>query len=51
MITILVTLIIVGFILWAANTYIPMAPPVKAIINVLVIIALIVWLLKFANIQ
>ena len=33
-ISILVTLIIIGVILWLVNTYIPMDPKIKTIINI-----------------
>jgi len=50
-----VTLIVVGVLLWLVNTYIPMAEPVKKIINVVVIIAVVLWLLNafglFAGLQ
>jgi uncharacterized protein YhhL (DUF1145 family) len=35
-----------GFILWAVNVYIPMADPVKRILNVVVVVILILWLLQ-----
>lgn len=44
--TILLVLIIVGLILWLVNSYIPMEPTIKRILNVTVIILVIVWLLK-----
>jgi hypothetical protein len=46
LITVVLVLIIVGVILGLINTYIPMAPAVKSILNAVVIIALIIWLLK-----
>ena len=44
-ITVIVTLVVVGLLLWLANTYIPMDATVKRIMNVVVIIALVLWLL------
>jgi hypothetical protein len=38
-------LVIIGVVLWLVNTYIPMAAPVKTILNVVVILVLIIWLL------
>lgn len=32
--------------MWLINTYIPMAAPIKSLLNAVVVIALIVWLLK-----
>lgn len=42
--TIIFTLLIVGVILWAINTYVPMQPTIKNIMNVVVIILVLIWL-------
>ncbi len=47
---ILVLLVIVGVILWLVNTYIPMAAPIKTIINIVVILLVCVWLLRIFGI-
>jgi hypothetical protein len=39
-------LIVVGVGLWLINTYIPMASAIKSILNLVVVIAVVVWLLK-----
>jgi 1-acyl-sn-glycerol-3-phosphate acyltransferase len=44
LITLILTLLVIGFILWLINTYIPLQPPFKTIINVVVVIAVIIWL-------
>ncbi|GAB6051726.1 hypothetical protein JCM17960_05460 [Magnetospira thiophila] len=36
---------VVGVLLWAINTYIPMDNKIKSILNVVVVIAVILWLL------
>jgi hypothetical protein len=41
-----VILIVVGILLGLVNTYIPMASSIKMILNVIVIIAVILWLLS-----
>jgi hypothetical protein len=46
LISLVVVLIVVGVLLWLVNTYIPMAQPIKTIINVVVIIAVVLWLLS-----
>lgn len=46
LITVVVVLIIVGFVLGLINAYIPMAGPIKAILNGVVVIAVILWLLQ-----
>lgn len=46
LISIVLVLIIVGVLLWLINTYIPMAGPIKSILNIVVVICVIVWLLS-----
>ena len=43
---IIITIIVVGVLLWAVNTYIPMDAKLKQILNIVVIIAVVLWLLK-----
>lgn len=45
LLSIVLVVIVVGVLLWLANTYIPMQPTIKKILNVVVIICLILWLL------
>jgi hypothetical protein len=44
LITLVLTLIIIGILLWAVNTYIPMAAPIKKILNAVVVIAVILYI-------
>ncbi len=46
LISLIITLMLVGILLWAINTYIPMDPNIKQIMNVVVVIVLIIWLLQ-----
>jgi len=46
LINIVITLIVVGVALWLINTYIPMASSIKTILNVVVIVAVAVWVLQ-----
>ena len=46
MIQVVETLIVVGVLLWVVNRFIPMAGPIKSILNAVVVIAVIVWLLN-----
>ncbi|MDR3492407.1 MAG: hypothetical protein P4M12_10275 [Gammaproteobacteria bacterium] len=46
LITIVVVLVVSGFLLWLINTYIPMAAPIKTILNIVVIVAIVIWLLS-----
>ena len=43
--TIVITLIVVGVLLWLINTYIPMQGAIKSILNLIVVIAVVLWLL------
>jgi hypothetical protein len=45
LISVAVTLIVVGVLLWLVNTYIPMDGKIKKILNIVVVICVIVWLL------
>lgn len=45
-ITIIITLVVIGFLLWLINTYVPMARSIKTILNALVVILVILWLLS-----
>lgn len=46
LISLVVTLMVVGVLLWLINTYIPMDGKIKQIINVVVVIAVVLWLLS-----
>jgi hypothetical protein len=43
---VLITLIVVGVILWLVNTYIPMDRKIKSILNAVVVIGVVLWLLQ-----
>ena len=43
---ILLTLIVVGVLLWLVNRFIPMAGSIKSILNAVVVIAVVLWLLN-----
>ena len=45
LINIIVTLIVVGVLLWLINRFIPMAGSIKSILNAVVVIAVVLWLL------
>jgi hypothetical protein len=46
LITIVVTLIVAGVLLWLVNTYIPMDGKIKKILNIVVVVAVVLWLLS-----
>ncbi len=46
MLSLLITLIVVGILLWAVNSYIPMDQKIKNILNIVVVCVVILWLLN-----
>jgi predicted membrane protein len=46
LLNIVVALIVVGVALWLINRFIPMASSIKAILNVVVVVAVGIWVLK-----
>lgn len=45
LISLVVILIVVGVLLWLVNKYIPMDATIRKIINIVVIVAVCIWLL------
>lgn len=45
LISLVVILVVVGVLLWVVNSIIPMDPTIKRIINIVVVIAVCLWLL------
>ena len=50
--TVILVLVIVGVVLWLVNTYLPMAPMIKNILNIVMTILILLWVLSlfFPNI-
>ncbi|MBW4531256.1 hypothetical protein KBY82_10330 [Cyanobium sp. AMD-g] len=46
LISLIVTLIVVGVLLWLVNNYIPMDGQIKRILNIVVVVAVVLWLLN-----
>jgi len=46
LLNILLALIVVGFLLWLVNRFIPMAGSIKSILNGVVVIGVVLWLLS-----
>jgi hypothetical protein len=44
--TVVITLGVVGLLLWLVNRFIPMQGQIKGILNAVVVIAIVLWLLK-----
>ena len=45
LISLAITLIVIGVLLWLVNAYIPMDGKIKQILNVVVVICVVMWLL------
>ena len=45
LVSVVLTLIVVGVLLWLINTFIPMDGKIKNILNIVVVIAVVLWLL------
>ena len=46
LVSIVISLIVVGVLLWLVNTYIPMDGKIKRILNVVVVVVVVIWLLQ-----
>ena len=46
LVTIVITLIVVGVLLWLINTYIPMDGKIKKLLNIVVMVVVVLWLLN-----
>ena len=46
LINLIVALVVVGMLLWVVNNYIPMDSKIKSILNVVVVVAVVLWLLS-----
>jgi len=45
LVSLAITLIVIGVLLWLVNTYLPMDGKIKKILNAVVVICVVVWLL------
>ena len=45
LLNVVLTLIVVGVVLWLINAYIPMQSTIKSILNIVVVVTVILWLL------
>ena len=46
LVSIVLTLIVVGVLLWLINQFVPMAGSIKSILNAVVVIVVVLWLLN-----
>lgn len=46
LVQLVITLVVIGVLLWLVNTYIPMDAKIKNIVNIVVVIGVVLWLLN-----
>ena len=46
LIGLVISLVVVGVLLWLLNTYVPMDAKIRQITNVVVVIAVVIWVLQ-----
>lgn len=51
LISLVITLIVVGVLLWLVNSYIPMDSKIKRILNIVVVVAVVIWLLNILGLM
>lgn len=49
LVSVVIVLVVIGVILYLINSYIPMASSIKSILNIVVVVAVCIWLLKVAG--
>ena len=50
LISVVIVLVVLGLALYLIETYIPLSPPFKVVIRVVIILAVVLWLLSAAGI-
>ncbi len=48
-ISLVIVLVVLGLCLYLVETYIPMSPPIKTVLRVVVILFLVIWLLQMTG--
>ena len=51
LVSLIITLIVAGVLLWLINNYIPMDAKIKRILNIVVVVAVVVWLLNLLGLM
>jgi hypothetical protein len=46
LVTVVITLLVIGVLLWLVNSFIPMQGQIKGILNAVVVIVTVLWLLR-----
>lgn len=42
---VILVFVVVGLVLWLINQYVPMADPIKRLMNIAVIVLMVIWLI------
>lgn len=45
MLSLVITLIVIGILLWLVNQYIPMDAKIKKILNIVVVVIVVLWII------
>ena len=51
LVSLIITLIVVGVLLWLVNNFIPMDAKIKNILNIVVVVAVVLWLLNMLGLM
>jgi hypothetical protein len=51
LVSLVVTLIVIGVLLWLINNYIPMDAKIKSILNIVVVVVVVLWLLNLLGLM
>jgi hypothetical protein len=51
LVSLVITLIVVGVLLWLINNYIPMDAKIKSILNIVVVVVVVLWLLNILGLM
>ena len=46
LLSVVFTLVVIGFLLWLVNRFMPMDGKIKSILNIVVVVAVVVWVLN-----
>lgn len=50
LISVIIVLVIIGVGMWLIETYVPMSPPIRVILRVVVVLVVLLWLLRLFGI-
>lgn len=46
LLTIILVLVVAGVLLWAIESFVPMSPPIKRLLQVAVVVLLLLWIIQ-----